>query len=585
MTEDAEVTQPPRTVTARRRPLLKAAGGLAAIAAAGASARLLDIDPSSRPQSGGLVLETHETSDMASFEMPVDDDSLHDAGTQRWRSAQLDTTTYTMAAFIWAADSEASPSFRIRSRRGGDWGRWTAVPPMHGGQDAGAEGRSEHTGTELLWVGRSTAIQYEVSGARPDKLRLVLLYPRPRRSDSSLGSRSIDTLSSKSAPAQLEPMLFSRQDWGADETWRNGGPAYNHLMQQVHIHHTANANDYSSDQVPTLIRGIYRYHTHYLGWSDIAYNFLVDRFGGVWEGRAGGPERWVRGAHTRGFNSSSTGIAVIGNFDEVRPSSSVLRSVAQVAAWKVHESGGWPRGKVRVRSEGSDLYDADDLVVLRVIDGHRDTNETACPGRYLYEGLPLIRRRAGKLIRAAEAASRPVQILSPAIITGTTSVGSPLVLQPGAYDPPDATLAIAWLRDATEILGATETTYVAAPEDFGTQLSARVTATYDGRAPASQIAPAVGPVTAVPSAKVRAVGGPGRAQVKVSVRAPVGVPVSPAGGVEVSVGGRRRSVQLVDGRASTRFKGLRPGRRRVSVRYLGADGLTSVEAGGVVRIG
>lgn len=565
--------------------MLKAAGGLAAIAAAGVSARLLDDDSRSRQQPGGLVLKTHETSDMASLELPVTDDSLSAAGSQRWRSDRLETTTYTMAAFIWAADSEASPSFRIRSRRGGDWGRWTAVPPMHGGQDAKAEGRSEHTGTELAWVGRSTAIQFEVSGARPDKLRLVLLYPRPSRSDSLLGTRSIGSLSSKSAPTVLEPMLFSRQDWGADETWRNGRPAYNHMMQQVHVHHTANANDYSSDQVPTLIRGIYRYHTHYLGWSDIAYNFLVDRFGGVWEGRAGGPERLVRGAHTRGFNSSSTGIAVIGNFDEVRPARSVLRSVAQIAAWKVHENGGWPRGRVRVRSEGSDLYDANDLVLLRVIAGHRDTNETACPGRYLYDALPIIRRRAGKLIREAEVASQPVQILAPATITGTASVGSQLLLQPGAYDPPDAALTIEWLRNGMEIVGATQTTYVAAPEDFGTQLSARVTATYEGRVQASQLSSMVGPVTAVPSAKVRTVGGPGSAQIKVNVQAPAGVAVSPAGDVEVSLGGRRRSVRLVDGRASARFKGLKPGRRRVSVRYLGADGLTSVEASGDVRIG
>jgi hypothetical protein len=565
--------------------MLKAAGGLAAIAAAGVSAGLLDDDSRTRQQPGGLVLKTHETSDMASLELPVTDDSLSAAGSQRWRSDRLETTTYTMAAFIWPTGSRGSPSFRIRSRRGGAWGAWTTVPPMHDGQDEGTEVRSEHTGTELAWVGRSTAIQYEVSGPRPDGLRLVLLYPRPSRSDSTVESRLNGSISSRTAPAALEPSMFLRQDWGADETWRNGRPAYNHRMQQVHVHHTANANDYSSDQVPSLIRGIYRYHTHYLGWSDIAYNFLVDRFGGVWEGRAGGPELLVRGAHTRGFNSSSTGIAVIGNFDEVRPASSVLRSVAQIAAWKVHASGGWPRGRVRVRSEGSDLYDANDLVLLRVIAGHRDTNQTACPGRYLYNALPIIRRRAGKLIREAEVASQPVQILAPAAITGTASVGSQLLLQPGAYDPPDAALTIEWLRNGMEIVGATQTTYVVAPEDFGTQLSARVTATYEGRVQASQLSAMVGPVTAVPSAKVRIVGGPGSAQIKVNVQAPAGVAVSPAGDVEVSLGGRRRSVRLVDGRASARFKGLKPGRRRVSVRYSGADGLTSVEASGDVRIG
>lgn len=584
MTEDSEVT-PPSPVVAARRPMLKAMGGVAAIAVVGGSARLLNAMSTPRTEPGGLVLETHESAGMASLELPVDDDALTTVGTQRWRSAQLDTTTYTMAAFIWAVDSKDSPAFRLRSRRDDDWGPWTTVPPMHGGQDTGTEGRSKHAGTELLWVGRSSGVQYEVSGARPDRLRLVLLYPRPRLSDSSLDARSSGSILTKSAPAALEPLLLSRQDWGADETWRNGGPAFNHLMQQVHVHHTANGNDYASDEVPTLIRGIYRYHTHYLGWSDIAYNFLVDRFGVIWEGRAGGSELLVRGAHTRGFNSSSTGVAVIGNFDEVRPTSAILRSVAQIAAWKVHESGGWPRGKVRVRSEGSDLYKPDELVTLRVIDGHRDTNETACPGQYLYEALPVIRRRAGKLVRAAEAAAQPVQSLSPPTITGSASVGSELVLQPGAYDPPDATLTIVWLRSGAEILGATQATYVAAPEDFGTQLSARVIASYDGRASASQLSAATGPVTAVPSAKVRAAGGRGRARVKVRVQAPDGVPVTPVGHVEVSLGGRKRSVRLVDGRASAGFKGLRPGRRRVSVRYLGADGLTPIETGDIVRIG
>ena len=565
--------------------MLKAVGGVTAIAVVGGSTRLLDGMSTPRTRPGALVLETHETADMASLELAVDDKSLSAVGSQRWRSDRLATTTYTMAAFVWSAGSNASPAFRLRSRRYDGWGPWTTVPPMHGGQDAGTEGRSGQIGTELLWVGRSSAIQYEVSGARPDQLRLVLLHPRPRRSDVSRASRVRQSALSKTAPAALEPSLFSRQDWGADESWRNGSPAYNHRMQQVHVHHTANANDYTSDQVPTLIRGIYRYHTHYLGWSDIAYNFLVDRFGGVWEGRAGGPERLVRGAHTRGFNSSSSGVAVIGNFDEVRPSGAVIRSVAQIAAWKLHENGGWPRGKVRVRSEGSDLYRVDDVVLLRAIDGHKDTNETACPGRYLYDALPIIRRRAGKLIRAAEAAAQPVQVLSPATITGTASVGSDLVLQPGAYDPSAATVAVVWLRNGIEIPGATQTTYVVAPEDFGTQLSARVTATYDGRGPASQLSAAVGPVTAVPSAKVRVAGGRGRAQVKIKVQPPPGVPVNPTGDVEVSVGGHRRSVGLVDGKASARFRGLRPGRRRVSVRYLGADGLAPVEAGDIVRIG
>lgn len=128
MTEDSEVT-PPSPVLAARRNMLKAMGGVAAIAVVGGSARLLNVMSTPRTEPGGLVLETHESSDMASLEIPVDDDSLTTVGTQHWRSAQLDTTTYTMAAFIWAADSKNSPAFRLRSRRNDDWGAWTTVPP------------------------------------------------------------------------------------------------------------------------------------------------------------------------------------------------------------------------------------------------------------------------------------------------------------------------------------------------------------------------------------------------------------------------------------------------------------------------
>lgn len=573
---------PPSAV--RRRPVLKAAGGVAALAAVGGTTRVVSNLSQPARKADALMLETHETPDMASLELPVDPRSMSSLGARRWRSDQLDTTTYTMAAFVWAVGSKEVPSFRLRARAGKEWGPWRPVPSIHGGQDASAEAGSSHTGTELVWAGRSNAIEYEVSGRLPDNLRLVLLYPRPRRSDTTLGSRTDARLSSRVAAAELKPSVLPRQDWGADETWRNGNPAYNHLMQQVHIHHTANGNDYSSDQVPAMLRGIYRYHTRYLGWSDIAYNFLVDRFGMIWEGRAGGTDTLVRGAHTRGFNSSSTGIAVIGNFDQATPSTAIIRSVAQIAAWKVHEYGGRPRGSARVRSEGSDLYKANEVVLLRVIDGHRDTNETACPGRHLYETLPRIRRRAGSLIRAAEAAAAPVTVLSSSSISGTASVGSGLVVQPGTYEPADATLAVAWLRDGVEISGATGMSYVATAEDFGSLLSARVEATYEGRLPATELTVALGPVTAVPSAKILATGGRGRAEVDVSIEAPPGVVGSPTGTVKVRVGGRRRSVRLVDGRARARFKQLHPGRRRVSVRYLGGSGLAPVKAGDIVRV-
>ena len=81
------------------------------------------------------------------------------------------------------------------------------------------------------------------------------------------------------------------------------------------IHHTVNANNYTAEQVPALLRGIYAYHTQSRGWRDIGYNFLVDRFGRIWEGRWGGVNRAVVGAHTLGYNEVSFAMSAIGNFD------------------------------------------------------------------------------------------------------------------------------------------------------------------------------------------------------------------------------------------------------------------------------
>ena len=90
-------------------------------------------------------------------------------------------------------------------------------------------------------------------------------------------------------------------------------------MKAGFIHHTVNANTYTSAQVPALLRGIYAYHTQSRGWRDIGYNYLVDRFGRIWEGRYGGVGSPVVGAHTLGYNEVSFAMSAIGNFDIAEP--------------------------------------------------------------------------------------------------------------------------------------------------------------------------------------------------------------------------------------------------------------------------
>jgi uncharacterized protein with LGFP repeats len=276
------------------------------------------------------------------------------------------------------------------------------MPTLHDLPDRGSrEGGTDVAGTDLVWIGAADGVQVEVDGEPPQDLTLVLLHPARLRGRTPLSAQrrgkggEKDDNGRRRAP---RPDLLRRHDWGAERSWRPADISYNDTIRQVHVHHTVNSNTYSRKDVAGLIRGMYRYHVHNLGWSDIGYNFLVDRFGRTWVGRAGGARRPVRGAHTLGFNSTSCGVSVIGNFETTEPSNRVLNAVAALAAWKLDRYGRRPKGRVRVESEGSDKFSAGQVVRLRVIDGHRDTNDTACPGRYLYEALPKVRRRAQAIV-------------------------------------------------------------------------------------------------------------------------------------------------------------------------------------------
>jgi hypothetical protein len=105
------------------------------------------------------------------------------------------------------------------------------------------------------------------------------------------------------------------------------------------VHHTVNANNYTRREVPAILRGIYAYHTQSRGWRDIGYNYLIDRFGRIWEGRYGGVTLPVVGAHTLDYNENSFGTSAIGNYQIARPTSAMLDAYARLFAWKLSLSG------------------------------------------------------------------------------------------------------------------------------------------------------------------------------------------------------------------------------------------------------
>jgi hypothetical protein len=311
-------------------------------------------------------------------------DRLH-ADRRGARTERLSTTTYSMVGFTWRG---ADPGVAVRTLTDGTWSRWRHAHELGDGQPVG-----DRSASTLMWVDRSRGVQVRTARGSAQSLRVVLIDPGVLPSDRADTETSAPTLARATATSAPRPTLHTRDEWGADPSWRNGEPYYLHSLKQIHVHHTATGNGYSRADVPGILRGMYRYHTQTLGWFDIGYNFLVDRFGRAWVGRSGGANRLVRGAHTLGFNHASVGVAVIGNLATRRAWPEAVSGVVKLAAWKLDRYDRKAVGSVYVTSTGSDKYPEGTRVRLPAIDGHRDTNDTACPGR-IYARLPDIRRRA-----------------------------------------------------------------------------------------------------------------------------------------------------------------------------------------------
>ena len=323
----------------------------------------------------------------------------------------------------------------VRSLNDGEWSAWQAIKydPEEGPSPNSSEGRAARPGTDPIIVGDVDKVQVKAetaTGEAPADMQLAIIDPgvttgpvveQPAIDTTKLGSDGTATLSSAETtgttettdpvttdptttdpvvtdptttdPATLvgnpadvtpKPQIFSRSQWGADEKMRDKSSLRYYEVHAGYVHHTVNANGYRRAQVPSLLRGIYAYHTQSKGWSDIGYNFIVDKFGRIWEGRFGGVARPVVGAHTLGYNEYSFAMSALGNFETVKPRSAMLDAYGRLFAWKLSLHG--VDASSRSQQVGWRTFSA--------INGHRDAGQTACPGKYLYAKIPTIRSLA-----------------------------------------------------------------------------------------------------------------------------------------------------------------------------------------------
>ncbi len=557
--DDAGATLP------RRRQVLRAAtatvigAGVVTGTGAGIMRALNSHDghPGSR-----LQLQADGGSGVGILERSLSDLGLASTGPGTWQTPALDTSQVTMVGFTWR-DGVRVPKILVRFRTRAGWSLWRPAPLLRDLPDPSTGEGIGKAGTSPIVVQPfsepADGIQVHVTGSVPPELSITLLHAATLAGDARIASEA--SRSTMRAAGVQPPTIYTRAQWGADESWRDGPPRYNSTILQAHVHHSASGNGYKQADVPALIRSFYKYHTKSLGWSDIAYNFLIDSFGTIWEGRYGGVDQAVRGAHTLGFNAASTGFCVIGNLDSVQPTQATLDSLAHLAAWKLSLYGRDPQGWAQVKSEGSDKFPNGKVVSLPVIDGHRDTNDTACPGGNLYAQLGNLRAAAAGTIAAAT-----LKLKKPYAIVGKTILGHTLTVVDGKFKPREATVTYQWMRNNAPIAGATGSTYVVDAADVGSIVGCVVTGSVPGVAPISQGIGMPVPCRSVPVVTLRSQRKPGgKVIVHVDVTAP-GV-AAPDGEALVMIGARQRTVPVKKGKAIARFIGVDPGRWKVRVKY------------------
>ncbi|MDN5789281.1 MAG: FG-GAP-like repeat-containing protein [Micrococcales bacterium] len=289
----------------------------------------------------------------------------------------------------WARGGGSGATVQYRQRGASGWSSWAFIDAD--GQDGpdrpeAAEPGARSGSDPIVVIGAShvqVRLITPVSGAAPAAPEIIVVDPGTSEADRSVGVAQPGS----AVAAARRPVIYTRAQWGADESLREqSAPTYG-AVNAAFVHHTAGTNNYSSGQVPSILRGIYAFHVNGRGWRDIGYNFLIDRFGRTWEGRYGGMTRAVVGAQAVGMNYDSFGVSVLGNFDIAGVPAAAVSAVKALVGWKaqIHEFN--PRGTALINGRR-----------FNAVSGHRDANQTSCPGRYLYAQLPSVRIAAGAAV-------------------------------------------------------------------------------------------------------------------------------------------------------------------------------------------
>lgn len=302
---------------------------------------------------------------------------------------------FNTVGVVWK-DGQSGGTVEMRvQNENGTWGEWLEISPIDDGPDPGTEeAKYAREGTDPIYVPKSKKVQIRVQKDRTevlDKAEVVTVDPGTSAADGKVEPNKLNS----AGAASPKPSIITRAQWGANESYRNCAPVMNKSVEAVTLHHTAGPNDYTRSTAAKRVRSDYAYHTNALGWCDLGYNAVIDKYGNIYEGRAGGFDKAVQGAHSSGFNKDTWAISLLGNNSKLTPSWSQQKSLVELMAWKLSSYNHDPKSYTKLTSAGkggtNTKYDKGTVITRPRIFGHRDVGSTSCPGAAAYKLLPAIR--------------------------------------------------------------------------------------------------------------------------------------------------------------------------------------------------
>lgn len=330
----------------------------------------------------------------------------------------VETDAFRMLGVTWSGtgpSEDGTVLVTARTRTDGEWSDWFELHTnVDGGTEASPNGRF---GTVPYWAGDSDGVQVRVDAVGDAELadvRADLIEPGTSAADAAIGG---DWNGSAASAATDRPPIVTRAEWGADERLRDKRLENSDTFKVAFVHHTAGSNNYTRSESPAVVRGLYSYYVNTLDYADMGYNFLVDKYGTIYEGRAGSITKPVRSAASGGFNTDTLAVVAMGNFETAPASDAMVRGISKILAYRLSRYHRDPFGsKVLTAEVGSSKFPAGRKVSMKVISGHRDSQLTACPGGNLYKRIPAIRKMAARAMGSS--------LIEPTVSTRSVPMGS-----------------------------------------------------------------------------------------------------------------------------------------------------------------